>query len=273
MKVEGDLNHSKRRLLTAAVMLPLAALQSGCSSLIQAPVQGGLRAADFQEMLALWGQILNEHVDAQGRVNFKAVAANPAKLERVVRFIEAESPMSHPQRYDTQALKLAYHLNAYNALSLHAVIQAGIPKELDLLARLRFFKLNKSEIAGGALSLFDYENDIIRKLGEPRIHFALNCMSVGCPRLPRVVFAAASMDTQLEEEAYRFFSEERNLRVDDATKTVFYSEILKFYTSDFLAVAPSLAAYAGKYARKAIPENYAIKFTPYDWHINSWPGN
>lgn len=265
------MNHSRRSVLTALALLPLAALQSGCSSLIQAPVQGGLRAGDFQEMLQLWGEILNEHVDDQGRVNFKAVAAKPGKLQRVIRFIEAESPMTHPQNYSTRALKLAYHLNAYNALSLHAVIDAGIPDELDLVARIRFFKLNKSQIAGGALTLSQYENDVIRKLGESRIHFALNCMSVGCPRLPRVVFAAATMDAQLEAEAHRFFSETRNLRVDDATKTVFYSEILSFYTEDFLAVAPSLAAYASKYARKTVPTDYATKFTPYDWHINAWP--
>jgi hypothetical protein len=265
------LDYSKRRLISAFALLPWVAMQAGCSSLVQAPVSGGLRAADFSEMLVLWGEILNEHVDTEGRVNFRAVAANPFKLERVIRFIEAESPMSHPEKYSTKALKLAYHINAYNALSLHAVIQAGIPRELDLLARLRFFKLNKSEIAGGAMSLFDYENLVIRQLNEPRIHFALNCMSVGCPRLPRVVFSAATMDTQLEAETYRFFSETRNLRVDAASKTVFYSEILKFYTSDFLAVAPSLAAYASKYARKSIPADYATQFTPYDWHINAWP--
>jgi len=264
------MDYSKRRLLAAVAVLPVV-LQTACSSLNQATVQGGLRAADLQEMLALWGDILKEHVDSQGRVNFKAVAQNPYKLERVIRFIEAESPMSHPEKYNTQALKLAYHLNAYNALSLHAVLQAGIPYELTLLDRLKFFKLNKSAIAGGPLSLFDYENNIIRKLGETRIHFALNCMSVGCPRLPQVVFSAATMDAQLEAEAYRFFSEERNLRIDDAAKTVFYSEILSFYTSDFLAVAPSLAAYASKYARKTVPSDYKTKFTPYDWHINAWP--
>lgn len=250
----------------------MAAGLSACGSLVQAPVPGGLRVRNLDDMLKAWGDILAEHVDEQGRVNFAAVAAKPEKLHRIIRFIEAESPQTHPERYPTREEKLAYHLNAYNALSLYAVLAAGIPFELNLARRAQFFKFNKSVVGGQKISLYDYENSVIRALGEPRIHFALNCMSVGCPRLPRIPFGLRTLDAQLDAEARRFFAEERNLRIDTATQTVYFSEILKFYTGDFLAVAPSLAAYASRYTRQPVPDTLTVKFTPYDWTINRWPG-
>lgn len=261
----------RRRLLLGGVALPLLAVLPGCGSLVRAPVTGGMQSRDLDGMLADWAEVLQAHVDDQGRVNFAAAAKDPTRLHRVARFIESQSPQTHPSLYPTRDLQLVYHLNAYNALSLNAVIDYGIPKQLDIVDRLRFFKLNKVIIGGQRISLYDYENNIIRALKEPRIHFALNCMSVGCPRLPRVPFALASLDRQLDTETRRFFSEERNLRVDDANRTVYFSEILKFYTSDFLAVASSLAAYASRYAAKPVPDGYAVAFTPYDWTINRWP--
>ncbi len=262
----------RRQLLLTAALLPMVAGLSACGSLVRAPVPGGLQVRDLGDMLHNWSEILREQVDEEGRVNFAAVAAKPEQLHRIVRFIESESPQSHPQRYASRDLQLVYHLNAYNALCMNAVIAAGIPYELNLLGRLTFFKLNDVIIGGRRMSLYDYENRIIRALGEPRIHFALNCMSVGCPRLPRQPFALETLNTQLETEARRFFSESRNLRVDHAAQTVFYSEILKFYTDDFLAVANSLADYASRYVDKPVPAAYATKFTPYDWKINRWPG-
>lgn len=262
----------RRQFVLTLSLLPVVTGLSACGSLVRAPVPGGLQVSSLDEMLQLWSEILREHVDEQGRVNFAAVAAKPERLYRIVRFIESESPQTHPQRYPSRDLQLAYHLNAYNALCLNAVIAAGIPRDLNLLGRLTFFKLNDAIIGGQRISLYDYENRIIRTLGEPRIHFALNCMSVGCPRLPREPFAVTTMNAQLETETRRFFSEARNLRVDHAAQTVFYSEILKFYTDDFLAVSASLADYASRYSDKPVPAAYATKFTPYDWTINRWPG-
>lgn len=263
---------ARRRLLLGVLAVPLATGLSACGSLVKAPVAEGLQSRSFDEMLKDWTDILREHVDDEGRVNFAAIAARPEKLHRIVRFIESESPQTHPFRYRDRNAQLAYHINAYNALCMHAVIAAGIPRALGMLDRFTFFKLNDVVVGGQRISLYDYENRIIRALNEPRIHFALNCMSVGCPRLPRVPFVAGTLDAQLDTETRRFFAEARNLRVDHVNKTVYFSEILKFYPSDFLAVAPSLAAYAQRYADQPVPTSYAVGFIPYDWTINRWPG-
>jgi hypothetical protein len=70
------------------------------------------------------------------------------------------------------------------------------------------------------MTLYTYENRVIRAMGDERVHFALNCMSVGCPRLPRQPFLGAELDQQLDEARRFFFSELRNLQFDQRTRTV-----------------------------------------------------
>lgn len=224
-------------------------------------------AAPTAEPREAWAKVLREYVDPQGRVNFAAIARAPEDLERYVAWVYDNGPNNLPELFRTPQEVLAYHLNAYNALAMYAVIESGIPESNAGFGKVRFFFLRRVRVGGERMSLHAYENDIIRALGEPRIHFTLNCMSVGCPRLPREPFEAAKLEQQLEREAKLFFNEERNLLVDEATKTVWLSEILDFYPSDFLAVAPSLIAYANRYRPTPIPADYAVKFIPYDWAI------
>ena len=118
------------------------------------------------------------------------------------------------------------------------------------------------------MSLYAFENDIIRKLNDPRVHFALNCSAVSCPILPQLPFTASGLNNELDRETRQFFARPQNLRVDAATRTVYFNEILKFYTGDFTpAHAPSLIAYAQKYTQVEMPTDYTVAFTPYDWTI------
>ena len=109
---------------------------------------------------------------------------------------------------------------------------------------------------------------MICPLGDTRVHFALNCMAVSCPRLPRVAFDAGTLDEALDEAARRFFAESRNLQVDDAAQTVIFSEVIDFYPQDFLRHATSLQAYARRYHAGAGPNGYALRFHDYDWTVN-----
>lgn len=245
----------------------LSLLLSACAT-IPPPRQDEVPAA---EPRASWERVLEKFVDTQGRVDFAGLAADRADLDRYVAWVYAVSPASQPSLFPGAGQVLAYHLNAYNALAMYSVLADGIPDSLSGFKKVRFFALRKIVVGGETLSLRSYENDIIRKLGDPRVHFALNCMSRGCPRLPRVPFDAATLDQQLEREARNFFSEPRNARADTAARKAYLSEILDFYTADFLTQAPSLIAYANRYRHDKLPEDYAVAFTPYDWTINRQP--
>jgi len=219
-----------------------------------------------------WSRVLNRHVDDAGRVNFAAVASDRADLDRFVAWVYDVGPQNQLAAFPSPAHVLAYHLNAYNALAMHKVLEKDIPQTLTGLRKVSFFYFGKVQVGGERITLYKYENEVIRKLNDPRMHVALNCMSVGCPRLPREAFLPERVNEQLDREARRFYNEDRNVQVDDATRTLRLSEILKFYTDDFLAVAPSLAAYVNKYRDKKVPEDYQVEFIPYDWTINRQPG-
>ncbi len=243
-------------------------LLSGCASV---PRPASISAQVGPPPYETWERVLTKFVDDQGRVNFAAAAKDRADLDRFVAYVYDNGPNNQPQLFPTSAHALAFHINAYNALAMHNVIESGIPDSLSGWKKVDFFYLRKVQVGGEPISLYEYENKVIRAFGEPRIHVAVNCMSIGCPRLPREPFLAEKLDAQLDREAKRFFNESRNISVDDPAKLLSLSEILSFYTSDFLAKAPSLAAYVNRYRDAKVPESYAIRFIPYDWTINRQP--
>ncbi len=220
------------------------------------------------QALQHWQAVLENFVNDQGQVNFTGLNAAPQDLHAYVSWVAKFSPAKDPQLFDSREKKLAYYLNSYNALAMYNVLADGLPESLSGFTKFDFFYFRELQIGTRWISLYDYENDVIRPLGEERVHFALNCMAAGCPHLPRQPFTAASLTARLEHEAKAFFADKANLTVDSARKTIRLSEILDFYTEDFLARAPSLIAYINLYADVKIPADYRVEFIPYDWRVN-----
>jgi uncharacterized protein DUF547 len=256
--------HRSIRICGAVVVLLVMA---GCETTVPRPHTEVPAAAPSDS----WARILDRYVDDHGRIDFGAVARDRQDLDRYVAWVYAVDPGTDPGLFPTKAHVIGYHLNAYNALAMYNLIEDGIPQSLGGLRRIDFFFLRQIQVGGVRQSLYSYENNVIRKLGDERVHFALNCMVVGCPRLPREPFRAETLDATLEREARFFFSEPRNLEADTPRRVVRMSEILSFYAEDFLAKAPSLIAYVNRYRDMPIPADYRIEFIPYDWTVNRQP--
>lgn len=234
-------------------------------------------------------------VDMNGRVDYRGLQRNPGQLDRYYLWVTEESPDSNPERFPTQDDQLAYWINAYNAAVLYTVLQyypissvtdVSAPFPLQLINdKIGFFFLQQVEVGGETTNLYDLENSLIRpRYPDPRIHFALNCASIGCPHLPQEAFTGAKLDEQLEREAFEFFSQARNLRFDHAEKTVYVSSILNWYESDFTSwleenhpdKPATLLTYISLYAPKieeaavirAQQEGYEVDFIEYDWGLN-----
>ena len=250
------------------ILLLISLFLVGCASV---PRPAGNAVPATPPPYDAWARVLEKYVDDQGRINFAGAARDRADLDRFVAYIYDNGPNNQPQLFPTPAHVMAFHINAYNALAMHKVIATGIPETNAGLKKVGFFYLGKVQVGGVPISLYDYENKVIRSLGEPRIHVALNCMSVSCPRLPREVFTAEKLEAQLTREAKLFFNEARNVAVDDVNKSVAISEILKFYTEDFLTQSSSLIAYVNRYRDIKINEQYRVTFFNYDWTINRQP--
>ena len=250
---------------TARLCLCALTLLGACSTLVPVPSVPSISPAAAD---AGWARVLDRFVDERGEVDFAALAADRADLDRYVRRV-AETPLASIRDDDA---RLAHMINAYNALSMFNVIELGIPTTHAGFAKVTFFYLRKLEIGGRSLSLYAFENDVIRPFArarhDPRVHFALNCSAVSCPVLPRRPFTADGIDAELEAATFAFFARPQNLRVDAATRTVWLNEILDFYTEDFVPVpAESLIAYVGRYAPRPVPADHRVRFMPYDWTI------
>lgn len=224
-----------------------------------------------QDVAWSWNDLLGRRVDAQGRVDFRGIAADRGPLEIVVAGIAQTAPLNAPADFPTQGDALAFHINAYNALAMYNVVRSGIPERLSQLERVDFFRLTRFVVGGRELSLDDYRNRVIRPLGDERVHFALNDMTRSSPRLPRGPFTAENLDGELDAAARVFLAEPRNVQPDPARRVVRLSSLFRFHAEDFLRRSPSLIAWINRYRTVPIPGDYRVEFIEYDWTVNAQP--
>jgi len=98
-----------------------------------------------------WSRVLYRFVDDDGRVDFAGLSLDTADLDSFVAFVGRAGPETNPELFPNRADVLAYHLNAYNALAMRGILDAGLPDDLDgVFKRSRFFKRRKFLIDGRA---------------------------------------------------------------------------------------------------------------------------
>ncbi|MGI9378393.1 MAG: DUF547 domain-containing protein [Methyloligellaceae bacterium] len=264
---------------TAPIKIPSRTLNKFITSLVLIMTLAACSNVEIPERewketddpLKYWAEVLDKHVDVQGRIDFSGLAAAPENLLVFLNYVKQTSPHTHPADFTSSHAAIAYYINAYNALAMYNIILLGFPEALRGWRKLDYFLLKRFNIGGQRNSLYGFENRIIRKLGEERVHFALNCMSVGCPRLPAVPFTPENLEKQLDQQARRFFGEDRYLQVDRSRKTVRVSEILDFFTEDFTIRSGTLINYINRYREERIPGSYRVEFLDYDWTVNRQP--
>jgi len=249
------------RFSNLLLILPLVVLSVGCAKRVLVP----MRSQSDQDAQAAWARVLKSRVDTKGRIDFIAIRKDSADLDAYVAYASEVNPIATPDRFPTQEEKTAAYIDLYNSLAMYNAVHSGIrPNQA-----LKFFVFSKFKLGNQEFSLYALEKKFIRPLNEPRVHFALNCMVRGCPRLPQVPWTADQLDKQLEEATLLFFSETpRNVQIDSEKKSVKLSKILKLYTKDFLLESPSLIAFVNRYRAEKIPDDYKVKFLPYDTTLN-----
>lgn len=266
----------------AAPLLAAVALLAGCTTTIGPTVPAdklGPMPARFPN--AAFDVVLHRYVDERGLVDYTALQAHRGGLDRYMDLIAAYSPDATPPLFPTRDDALAYWLNAYNAGVLRLVLEhypIASVADVDwwLPDKMGFFVLPRLTFGGATYNLHDLLNDVIRERSrDPRIHFALNCGSRGCPHLPRYAFNGDVLAVQLDQSARNFVAEERNVRIDHDARRVYLSSIFKWYREDF---GSDLLAYIARYSS---PERaselsraaaYEIEFVPYDWRLNDQAG-
>lgn len=245
------------------------------SSLSRAAVLG-LRAFPFDE----YDRLLRAHVDPNGLglVDYDALRHARRPLDDFLAYVAQAGPSARPDLFPTLAHRKAYSIAAYNATVWRAVIDRPPMRGLDGV-RLSFFYGTRYVIDGAETNLKDLEDDRVRAVfHDARMHFALNCASAGCPRIPHEAFVPERLDIQLDREAVRFCNEARNVRVDAPRRRVVLSRIFDWYARDFADherrrgdPGGDRITFINRHRDRArqIPAGYAVDFVDYDWTLNA----
>lgn len=187
----------------------------------------------------------------------------------------------------TRKEKLAFWINAYNAYTLQVVVE-NYPiesiMELHTGGRIIGYLLGKTvwdknfiEITGKKYNLNDIEHKILRKMNEPRIHFAIVCASISCPELRNEAYEANKLETQLDEQTKEFINDTLHNRFDLKNREAKLSEIFNWFEEDFGNSKEDVLHYISNYLHEEIAydiknnlNKWDVSFMNYDWDLNAW---
>ena len=234
----------------------------------------------FDHQYRDYDQLLHSIVEPKGLqtvVKYARLKNDPVTLDNFINSIQAVSRTE----YDgwTKAQQLAFLINAYNALTLKLVVMhyPGIQSIKDIGGfftgpwKQKFFTLF------GEDSYLDHiEHDLIRKdFNEPRIHFAVNCASRGCPALQPQAYIADRLDEQLEHATRSFLMDTERNRYNKDKNLLEISSLFKWYHDDFERAAGSIETFIAAYITDEpglrshiVNHEFAIHYLDYDWNLN-----
>lgn len=206
-----------------------------------------------------WTSILKKYVSNEGQVNYQAIKANDSELKNYLNLLTQNTPNDSWIKNE----KLAYWINAYNAFTIKLIID-NLPlksiKDINNPWDEEFIVLNSEMI-----SLNDIEHEILRKMNEPRIHFAIVCASESCPKLQNEAFVSEKLEEQLTHATKKFLSDDSKNRISQNQLEL--SKIFKWFSKDFKQNG-SLVDFLNQYSDVKISENAKIKYLDYSWELN-----
>jgi Protein of unknown function, DUF547 len=227
----------------------------------------------------LWHTWLTKYVDAHHpsgitRVHYATVASEDRQaLQRYVNTLQ-QLPISTYSRQEQKA----YWINLYNACTV-LVVLTHYP-----VASIRAINISPGLftrgpwgaklllIEGEKLSLDDIEHRILRPIWKDnRVHYALNCASLGCPNLAPVAYTASNLEHLLEQGARAYVNHPRGVMFDQ--ERLHISSIYVWFSEDFDGTPDGVLRHLQRYASGQLAEQlqrYSGKIThAYDWRLNA----
>ena len=207
-----------------------------------------------------WSMLLRKYVSSSGNVNYKGFLADKSLLEAYLKQLSAEIPDSNWSKN----AKLAYWINVYNAFTVKLIIDNYPIKSIKNISNPWGKKF--IELGGNSYSLEQVENEILRKMNEPRIHFAINCASYSCPNLANQAYTANTMEKQLVDASRKFINDaSKNSITENEIKV---SEIFNWFSKDFKTATTSVIDFLNKYSDTKINSEATISYLDYNWSLN-----
>lgn len=210
----------------------------------------------------LWTKLLQKYVGDDGMVDYQGFQLEKEALDAYVGMLSDRVPS---KSWPVQE-QLAYYINTYNANTI-ALVLKHYPlrsiRDIDGAWTKEIIRIGDTHISLGGL-----ENSILRKMNEPRIHFAINCASISCPKLQNTAFTAQNVDSLLNKATIEFIrsSEKNSIDVGHAH----LSKLFKWYTADF--DNGHLKDYINQYSLRKLTRNAIIDYKDYNWDLNGNTG-
>jgi len=242
----------------------IAFLLAGCSTLVTVPEVPPSQASLSPE--DAWRKTLAANVDDKGQVDFKNLKRDSSALRLYVASLAKDGPKLQASRYNTREKRLAFYINAYNALTLYGVLESGVPDTLSS----RFLR-KKFIVEGAEVTLEDYRDRTIRALGDERVSVALSYLTKSSAKLLRYPYFSEWIHEELEKQSATFFNDEQYVRKDASRKVVRVTGLMKYYAEDYLRKSPTLIAYINRYRKDKIPADFKVEFLPFDWALLAQP--
>ena len=247
----------------------------------------GFDYSDFADTLKI-------NVDDAGMVNYKKLNAEPQKLLAFTTKLRNLDRKDFDKWDDNT--KIAFWLNAYNALTLKAIID-NYPIKSSFF-KSRIYPKNsirqiagvwdkiKFKVMGQNLTLGHIEHKILRvKFDEPGIHMAMVCAAMGCPSLRNEPYIGDKLQEQLNDQARRFLANLEKFKIKRTDNRIYLSPIFKWFAADFIkkyglkknigrhnkeksAVLNFIASHLNVQKDYVLAGKFKIKYLKYDWSLN-----
>jgi hypothetical protein len=159
--------------------------------------------------------------------------------------------------------KLAYFINVYNANTIKLIIDNYPTKSIKDISSP--WSKNRIKIGDEDFSLSDIEHEVLRKMDEPRIHFAINCASVSCPKLLNSAYTSENVAQLLDKATKSFIANSKKNIISEHRLQL--SKIFQWYKGDFTNNG-SLIDFINQYSKVKIQKNATISYLDYDWNLN-----
>lgn len=207
----------------------------------------------------LWNTLLIKYVSKKGNVNYKGFKNDRKTLTNYIVSLGENMPNTTWTKED----KLAYWINAYNAMTVDLILRNYPIKSIKNINKpweQRLWKLGKKWY-----NLDEIEHKILRKMNEPRIHFSIVCASYSCPKLQNEAFIASNMELQLTKATKEFLNDSKRNSISE--NSIQLSKIFKWFANDFKTEGSAID-FINRYSETKIKNNAKKSFKDYNWALN-----
>ena len=229
----------------------------------------GNRLVAFDQTHKAWDRIVSKHVRGSG-FDYAGLKSGRGALDSYLDSLSRVGETEFKSWSDGN--RLAFLLNLYNAATVRLVLDHHPVKSIrEIGGGMGPWKQPVVRVFGGKVTLDHVEHVLIRgNFAEPRIHFAVNCASVGCPPLRDEAFTGEKLEVQLREQTESFLKDRKVNRLDG--RVLRLSPLFDWFKEDFTRKGQSVPGYVAPYFKKSeqklIRQGVQVEFGDYDWSLN-----